>query len=63
MNTITTSYSEQEVKNYLWLIIYDNYKITIDEEFRNEFNSKVVAKKFDDLISKIHKERKNNIEK
>lgn len=53
LNTITTSYSAEEVKNYLWLIIYKNYECKINEEYRNKFNSKVVAKQFDDFVEKL----------
>lgn len=53
LNAIVTSYSSEEVKNYLWLIIYKNYKINIDENFRKQFDSKEVSKKFDELIEKI----------
>jgi len=53
LNAVTTSYSSEEVKNYLWLIIYKNYTVKINEEFRKQFNSKEVAKKFDDFIEKI----------
>lgn len=55
LNAITASYSEQEVKNYLWLIIYKNYSIKINEEYRKQFDSENVAKKFDELIEKISK--------
>ena len=53
LNAITTSYSTQEIKNYLWLIIYQNYTIKINNDFRNEFDSKKVAKIFDDFISSL----------
>lgn len=53
LNAITTSYSTQEIKNYLWLIIYQNYTIKINNDFRNEFDSKKVAKKFDNFISSL----------
>lgn len=51
LNAITTSYSTQEIKNYLWLIIYSNYTIKMNDSFRSEFDSKKIAKKFDDFIS------------
>ena len=51
LNAITTSYSTQEIKNYLWLIIYNNYTIKMNDSFRSEFDSKKIAKKFDDFIS------------
>lgn len=53
LNTIMTSFSSQEIKNYLYLIIYKNYNIELNEQFRNEFNSINVAKKFDEYIESI----------
>lgn len=53
LNAITTSYSTQEIKNYLWLIIYQNYTIKINNDFRNEFDSKKIAKIFDNFISSL----------
>ena len=53
LNAIVTSYSSEEIKNYLWLIIYKNYKIKINEEFRKNFDSITVAKEFDEFINKI----------
>lgn len=53
LNAIITSYSSEEVKNYLWLIIYKNYTININEKFRKQFDSREVAKKFDDFIEQI----------
>lgn len=53
LNAITTSYSAQEIKNYLWLIIYQNYKVKMNNEYRKSFDSKVIAKKFDDYITSI----------
>lgn len=53
LNTITTSYSVQEVKNYLWLIIYQNYKVEMNHTYRKNFDSKIIAKKFDDYIASI----------
>ena len=55
LNAITASYSAQEVKNYLWLIIYNNYNIDINEKARKEFDSETVAGKFDNLIAEISK--------
>ena len=50
LNAITTSYSSEEVKNYLWLILYKGYSIKMNEEYRQEFDSNNVAKKFDKFI-------------
>ena len=50
LNAITTSYSSEEVKNYLWLILYKGYSIKMNEEYRQEFDSNNVTKKFDKFI-------------
>ena len=54
LNALSTSYSAQEIKNYLWLIIYNNYTLEINKDFQNEFNSLNVAKKFDEYILKLN---------
>ncbi len=53
LNMILTSYSKEEIKNYLWQILYNNYEIKTNDEYKKEFDSIEVAKKFDDFISKI----------
>lgn len=53
LNSIVTSYSSEEVENYLWLIIYKGYNVEVNEEFRKQFDSKEVARKFDNFIEKI----------
>lgn len=53
LNSVVTSYSAQEIKNYLWLIIYNNYTVEINEENRENFSSREVARKFDDFIKNI----------
>ena len=54
LNMILTSYSKEEIKNYLWLILNNNYTVKANEEYRKEFDSTEVAKRFDELISKIN---------
>ncbi len=54
LNMILTSYSKEEIKNYLWQILYNNYKIEANDEYKKEFDSIEVAKKFDDFVSKIN---------
>ena len=54
LNMILTSYSKEEIKNYLWLILNNNYTVKANEEYRKEFDSIEVAKKFDEVISKIN---------
>jgi len=58
LNAIVTSYSSEEVKNYLWLIIYQGYTVNMNEEYRKQFDSIEVAQKFDDFIA--NKVLKNN---
>lgn len=41
------------ILNYLYLIVYENYSKTIDQKYRKEFDAKNVARKFDELISKL----------
>ena len=53
LNALYTSYSKNEIKNYLWLIIYKKYSIKLNEDFREQFNNFEVAKKFDKLIDSI----------
>lgn len=55
LNAICTSYSSEEVKNYLWLIINQGYDIKINQDFRKQFDSVEVAKKFDQFIEKTCK--------
>lgn len=57
LNQLITSYSKEEIKNYLWLIIYKNYKLELNESYRKKFDSIEVAKKFDILIEKIRGEK------
>ena len=53
LNAVMTSFSKEEIKNYLWLIIYRDYQIKLNEEFAKEFDSVEVAKKFDEMVSKL----------
>lgn len=53
LNALLTSYSKEEIKNYLWLIIYNNYTVKINEDFRKKFDCIKVSEKFDDLIKSI----------
>ena len=52
-NALVLSYSSNEIKNWLYLIIYKNYSLTPNKEFIKEFDAIEVAKKFDDFISKM----------
>ncbi len=53
LNAVMTSFSKEEIKNYLWLIIYNDYQVKLNEEFAKEFDSVEVAKKFDEMVSKL----------
>lgn len=53
LNTLYTSYSKNEIKNYLWLIIYKNYSLKTNEIFRKQFSNTEVSKEFDTLINSI----------
>lgn len=53
LNMLSVSYSVQEIKNYLWLIIYKNYDININMESRKKFDSINVAKIFDEYVEKF----------
>lgn len=54
LNMVVTSYSKEEIKNYLWLILYNNYDIEINKEYSKEFDSTEVARKFDEFISNLN---------
>lgn len=54
LNMLVTSYSAEEIKNYLWKIIYTGYDLEINEEFCKQFDAIEVAKKFDEIISKLN---------
>ena len=53
VNGITVSYTVDEIKNYLYLIIYRNYEVVINQESVDRFNAVEVAKEFDELVSSI----------
>ncbi len=53
LNAVVTTYSVENVKNYLWLIIYKNYNIEMNKEYREQFSNINVAKKLDNLIQRI----------
>ena len=58
LGSVCVSYSKNEIRNYLWLIIYKNYRVDMNEEFRHEFENSAVAEKFDSIISAITGEEK-----
>ena len=54
INGLLLTYSIEEIRNYLWLIIYKGYKVEINKEACKEFDSVEVAKKFDKLVDDIN---------
>lgn len=53
VGALITSFSVSEIENYMYLIIYKNHKIQMNEEKRKLFSNNLVAKKFDDHVKKI----------
>lgn len=53
LGSVCVSYSKNEIKNYLYLIIYKNYTVDTNEEFRKEFENTEVARKFDLLTEEL----------
>lgn len=54
-NALVVTYSKENIKNYLYLIIYKNYTVNMSKNAKQEYNAKNVAKKFDDEVKKIMK--------
>ena len=54
-NALVISHSKEDIKNYLYLIIYENYNIIMDINARQKYNSQNVAKLFDKKIIEIEK--------
>lgn len=52
INALILTYSKEEIKNYLYLIIYKQFDIKMNEKTMNEYNAKTVANKFDQFIEK-----------
>lgn len=52
-NALVVTYSKENVKNYLYLILYKNYNFSMSKDARQEYNVKNVAQKFDEFIEKI----------
>lgn len=50
VNGVTVSYTVDEIKNYLYLIVYKGYHITVNEEARAKYNAVNVAAEFDRFI-------------
>lgn len=57
VNGVTVSYTVDEIKNYLYLIVYENYSVQISEEGTRKFHAAEVAKEFDRMAEEIIKDR------
>lgn len=47
VNGVTVSYTVDEIKNYLYLIVYKDYRITVNEKNRAKYDAVNVAAEFD----------------
>ena len=50
INGVTVSYTVDEIKNYLYLIVYEGYTITVNQENADKYNAVNVAAEFDRFI-------------
>lgn len=50
VNGVTVSYTVDEIKNYLYLIVYNGYGIAVNEENRGKYNAVNVAADFDEFV-------------
>lgn len=50
MNGVTMSYTADEIRNYLYLIAYEGYTVTVNGENREKYNAVNVAAEFDKFI-------------
>ena len=55
LGAVITTYSSNEIMNYLYLIIYGNYNVHINKKYVGEFNSVNIANHFDLFINNIIK--------
>lgn len=53
VGALSVSYSVEEIKNYLYLIIYKGYETVLDSKVANEYNAKEVAVTFDKFVDGI----------
>ena len=53
MNALIMSYSVDEIKNYLYLIVNEGYHVDMNEEYAKEFDAVRVAGKFDKMIEEM----------
>lgn len=55
INALILTYSKNDIINYLYLIIYENYKIEMSNKYIDKYNAKNVSKTFDNLIKEVRK--------
>lgn len=53
MNALIMSYSVDEIKNYLAMIVNNDYAIEMNKEYSNQFDAVNVAEKFDEYVQKM----------
>lgn len=53
VNGVTVSYTVDEIKNYLYLIAYEDYMVQPDTKGMEQYNAVEVAKKFDELVEQL----------
>lgn len=52
---LVMSHSKNEIKNYLYLIIFENYKVEMSNKAREYYNAINVANEFDKILDRIVK--------
>ena len=55
LGAIITTYSSNEIMNYLYLIIYGNYNVQINKKYVDVFNSVNIANHFDLFVNNVIK--------
>lgn len=50
INGLLVTYSKEEIKNYLYLIIYENFNVKMNHNKMKEYSAEYVAGKFDNFI-------------
>lgn len=53
LDALIMSYSVDEIKNYLYLILFENYTVSMNQESVNKYNAKTVARDFDAFVEKM----------
>lgn len=56
-NALVLTFSKNDILNYLYLIIYENYDLKMDNQARNYYNAINVGKTLDNFIKKINNEK------